>query len=217
MNRSSELFLTGLLAMVTIPLAPSSQWIDLKFSSIPKNKVTFTKSKLHIQVNKSASPLIYKFDKLTNIKGFKIIGQQKGEPFRIPASAMQGKEGYDDFVIRLGLVVKGKRTLGWLEKKLAPEWVKTLFSLAPKGVGVKSLQFYSMGSQKKIEGSKLTLDKKNRVTDEILGTVDKNGKFVLEKSFPKSKEVLALWLSTDGDDTGSKFNLEITSVEIETD
>lgn len=202
--------------MVMIPLNPSPQWIDLSFRSIPKNTVAFKKDGLHIQVDKSASPLIYKLKDPLPVSHFKVVGQRHGDSLRFPAQARQGKKGYDDFVIRLGLVVKGERTLSWLEQKLAPAWVKTLFSLAPEGVGVKGLQFYSMGSQKEIEGSMLTLDKRNLVTDTVVGTIESNGQFVLEKTLPEPQEILALWISTDGDDTQARFDLEVSSIGLTT-
>ena len=53
-------------AAIIVPF-DSTQWQDLKFSKIPSNKVTFSKTNLTVSVEKSASPLIFPLKKVAKL------------------------------------------------------------------------------------------------------------------------------------------------------
>ena len=50
--------------------------------------------------------------------------------------------------------------------------------------------------------------------EEVVGVVEKTGSLSFAKTFEQPVEVVALWLSIDGDDTGSEYQVDIESIQI---
>ena len=50
--------------------------------------------------------------------------------------------------------------------------------------------------------------------EERVQYIEGEGEFTLEKELDQPMESLGIWLSTDGDDTGSEFELVITEMSI---
>ena len=59
----------------------------------------------------------------------------------IPSPEKQGEKNWDDFNLRLGLVLLGSHTLKWYQEVLAADWVKEMFKLAPEGQGIDRIYF----------------------------------------------------------------------------
>jgi len=204
------------LGVFMVPLGQGTQWQSLEFSSLPKNKVTYQKDGLTLEVNKSSSPLIFPFKAAKAIQSITVKGRLLKGSLDLPAGKVQGAKGVDDFIVKVGLVKKGKKTLNWAQRQIAPKWITKLYSLAPKGSGVDSIQFLALGSQEKIKGRKRTHPLSDLLFENVVATYKPAAPFRLESKFAKPMETLALWISSDGDDTGSQFTVKITEIKIET-
>jgi len=204
-----------LSAAIAIPLNTSNQWQVLKYSDLPSHKVEFTDSGLSVNVKSSASPLVYPLESMTAVSKISVSGTVEK---KIIFKGLQGSKNNDDFALRVGLVVKGKQTLSFAKKLVAPSWVKSLFALAPKGTGVDHIYFLNAAQDDKIIGKKRNhpLSKLIKEDNKWKLKFDKNGvaKFNFSTELPSSKKTLAVWISIDGDDTKSNFKTKITNLKL---
>lgn len=211
----SSLMSSFLFASFFIPLDQAKEWQVLKYSGIEANKVSFSKKGLFVEVMSSASPIIYPFHKAKQIKSIRITARTSQSNLRFPAGKIQGSKGFDDFPLRVGLVKQGKRTLSWIERQMAPNWVTTLFKLAPEGVGVKNITYLSAVNQAQLLNSQRKHPFSDLIEEQFVSMVKKDGHIEIYKEFQKSDPILALWIAVDGDDTKSDFNTLIEKIEIE--
>lgn len=198
-----------------VPLNDSSNWQTLQYSKIRPHKLGFSQKGLTIHVDSSAMPFIYPFKKAAEINKITISGRVD-KLINLSHGKTQGEEGADDFIIKLGLVLPGKETLNWFQKAIAADWITTLFELASDSEGVDHILFLNAVQNRE------DLDKKRNhplgkglMKEENKWLLDKPGEFNFSAEFPDGKDVLALWLSTDGDDTQSDFTLIIDKISVE--
>lgn len=198
-----------LLAVVAIPLTSATGWQDLKFKKIPPNLTTFSADGLQIRVNKSSSPLIYPLPNAVDVTGFRAEIEIEGE--------IKAQSGFpEDAYLRLGFVAPGSRKLNAMERWMAADWLKKLFSLAPKDGGVDKVYFFNLadhasGEAREFPGSK------GLMTEKIIAVRSKETKKVeLKQTLPQSIKTLALWLSVDGDNSESSYVLNMKSLNLET-
>jgi len=205
---------TLMFSALVVPTNTESEWQKLQFKSIPSHEVKFTENGMKLKVSKSAMPIIYplKSKKLVRSVRFKIKFDQL---IQLPKDKTQGEKGTDDYVFKIGLVFPGEQTLNWFQKKIAAKWVTTLFDLASGG-GVDYILFYGVYQQKNLSKSTQTHPLgKGLIKVKNEWFVEKPGEYEFEVKLEKPRRVLALWLSSDGDDTGSSFNVEIQKLEVE--
>jgi len=127
-----------------IPLDSSNRWQALRYKNIPANRIRFSKDGMTISVNNSASPLIYPLDQPLLVTRLRVEAQIEGS--LNVGGPRQGEKGYDDYVLRIGLVVPGKKRLNFIQRMTAPEWVRALFKLAPEGTGISKVQFFNVAA-----------------------------------------------------------------------
>lgn len=193
----------------SVPLDEAS-WVVLSYSKIPANKVIFETSNLNIKVTKSAGPVVHKLKQTKNIFGFAVSGHIKGQK-KSEAS------GFDeDAIFRIGLVAVGKQTLSWPKRVFAADWVKKLFELAPKGSGLDKIYFYNITNRSELVGKTREHPKSDLLIENISAHVDKQGSFQFAKDLASPIETAAIWISVDGDDTGSDFETTITDIQLRT-
>ncbi len=184
----------------------------MTYRRIPPNAVEFSSSGLSIAVRSSASPLIHALRAPRRIKKV-IVRLEVAGILAKPAEAAKWDE---DSQFRLGLVVNGDKRLTGLSRALAPDWVKRLFSLAPNGGGVDRILFLMMGRPPARIGDKRLHPNSGLIEERIVWlAVDGRGTRVLEADINPPLPVSALWISADGDDTGSAYALRIESIELE--
>ncbi len=184
----------------------SDKWLALAYSKIPKNQVHFNKATFKVKVAKSAGPIVYKLDKKEKINSFqvkaKLTGNKKSE-----------KTDFDeDSVLRFGLVGVGEKTLSGVKKLFAADWVKKLFSLAPEGTGLDKIYFYNITNRPELVGKKRQHPKSDLIVETISKNITSDGEFDLNVDLENTIESVAIWLSIDGDDTASEFELEIMQI-----
>ena len=211
-----------LAAMFVIPLTDDKGWQVLQFRKIKPNKVEFSEKGLGVSVNKSASPIIFPLPKPMAIHSLSVKGSLSGLP-KIPKKLKQGEKGADDFAMKIGLVIKGEKKLNFFQRQISPEWVLTLFKLAPKGMGVNHIHFLNLinkkedlGQSRKHPLSDLIFEDNEWILEPTSEATSSAHRFDLNKTFKKPMQTLAIWLGADGDDTESKFNLELKELVLNT-
>lgn len=193
----------------------SPNWQSLTYKNIKSNTVTQLDDGFKIEVDASASPLIYVFDEALTIQNITVSGQMAGLP-TIPADAQQGDKNADDFPFRLGLVIEGDKTLNFAEKLIAPSWVKTLYELAPDGAGVDHIHFLNLANADKSSSWQQRNHPRSKglFKETIVQQVTADEQFEMQYALPQATKVLALWISSDGDDTGSRYALTLKSISL---
>ena len=202
-------------AAFTVPLHEGDPWTNLKYRNIPANHVTFSSDGLRIDVRNSAGPLVFKLPKTLNVIGLRWTGKIHDFP-NLPSGIRQGEKGADDYAIRIGLVLEGKKRPSFAEKLFAPQWVKTLFSLAPEGSGIDRILFLSVGQQEAMLGRERIHPLSDFLEEKVEWVRAEPGKIDVSASFEDPLPTLAVWISSDGDDTKSKFTVQITSLTLNT-
>lgn len=214
----AELKRTLILGIFLIPLQEQGQWQVLKYRHIPPNKVTFDAKGMEIKVDHSASPIIYPLPKVQLVNAISIEGSVTGQ-LNLPQGENQGSKGNDDYQVRIGLVLRGEKKLNFVQRMMAPDWIIKLFSLAPQDWGVDRI-FFMNGTHKASEIGHHRRHPASELLEEwVLWLLPESGKFLfrhqLADSIKGPREVLAIWLASDGDDTGSKYQIQFTKIELE--
>ena len=188
------------------------KWEILEYSGIKPNKVDFKNQSLTIGVNQSAGPLVYRLKKPQVIKEIVIDAELLGA-LKLKKS-QQGAKGNDDFSLRIGLVYQGKKRLGFIQRQIAANWIKKLFSLAPKNIGISHVEFFSVYQDKRLAKAKRTHPLSELLVENFVIERPKNGKLKTTIKVPSNKTTLALWISSDGDDTKSAFTVKLNKLTV---
>lgn len=183
------------------------KWTKLKYPNIKQNGVEFNKQSMTIIVDKSSSPLIYPFQKPKQLREIEIDADIIGT-LKLDNNKLQGVKGNNDFTLRIGLVYQGDKKLGFFKRKLAPAWVKTLFSLIPNNIGVSHVRFFNVFQDKRLENDK-PYKKKPKFFFHSYDIDQKKGRIKAKIKIPSNKNILGLWINSDGEDTKSKFKVKI--------
>lgn len=199
-----------------VPVGVVGAWKNLSYSSIPPNEVTVSDGALLISVEDSASPLVHGFDEPLMLTGITVVATYSGG-LRIPDDATQGDENADDFVLKVGVVESGDRTLNWLQRRIAADWIKRLHELAPEDSGIRRINFLSTTQSGSLLGTGRTHPLSDLLYEQRITLVEGPGEFRISHRFPEPVEALGLWLSSDGDNTNSSFEVRVERITLETD
>lgn len=197
-------------AAFVLPLNKESGWNELKFGKIPANQVAFSNDKITVQVDKSAGPLLFKLDQIKNVEAIRVEFEVEGQLAGTPA-----KNFPEDSYLRFGLVATGERTINKLQMLFAPDWVKKLFELSPKGVGLDKIYFFGVSENVEAVGLERLNPKSDLIFEKIVTSL-KQSNGVLEHKLQKSLPTAAIWVSIDGDDSKSNFKTLIKKISLET-
>ena len=199
-------------AAFALPVQHMDGWQLLQYTNIESNQVSFSQQGMTVQVMDSASPIIYPLDNPLLVRRIEVSGRLS-DLLHLDADK-QGLKNHDDFTLRIGLVVDGDKTLNGLQKLFSPNWVKTLFELAPEGSGVDNIYFLNavqtptrLGQQRQHPDSDL-IDENN------VWLLDKPGDFTLTHTLDDPRKVIAVWISIDGDDSHSRYSTIIKSLSL---
>ena len=196
-----------------VPLQ-AERWHSLQFSSIPANEVAFADGGVVVTVRQSASPLIFPLtDNPLNVKAVSVSGAVD-RLVNIAAAETQGAEGADDFNLKLGLVFLGERTLSWYQAAIAADWVKQMFDLAPKDQGIDHIFFLNAVLSPSLLDKRRDHPSTEYIKERNVWLLDRTGAFSYTHTLPEPKPTVALWLSVDGDDTGSEYTITIDEITL---
>lgn len=207
-----------LLFFLSLPLYAKTEWTEvpfqkeqwqvLQFNRIPPHHISFKKDQLEINVEKSAAPLIYPFPQERIIEEIELDLTIKGKLSL--KKIEQGQKTNDDFLFRLGLVYQGAKKLNFFQRLSSPTWVKKLFALAGDKTGIENITFYNVYSDQRLANksrehpfSELLIENYSIPAAENIRTQFKT---------KNVKKVLAFWISSDGDDTDSSFQVIINKI-----
>ena len=196
-----------------VPVGDLAAWKTLAFRNIAANTVTANDEGLHIAVRKSASPLVYKLEAPLTVMAVTVDASWAGA-LNLPENTVQGEKGADDFVLKLGVVEAGDRKLNWLQRRIAADWLQQLFKLAPPGTGVRRINFLSTTQQQVLVGSARVHPLNDLLYETRVTYLPSPGEFTMTYRFPEPVDVLGLWISADGDDTASDFDLQIRRITL---
>ncbi len=195
-----------------LPLQQTNGWQFLNYKKIPPNTFRATSGGLEIGVKHSAAPAVFPLTNSLQITELRASGKISGS-LKVP-SAKQGEKGFDDYAMRVGLVESGERTLSRREKIFSPDWVKKLFALAPPGKGIGKIHFFNVGTDAKQIGNHRTHPLSDLLEETVVVVPDASGNFSFTHRFAKPFDVVAVWISSDGDDTKSTFSVTLAKVEL---
>lgn len=196
-----------------IPLDKSDSWQILKFSNLPPHQIKFNEKGLLVNVVKSSSPLIHPLPQRMEVKALKVSGEIIG---RLDLKGKtQGEKGADDFELRIGLVLQGNKNLNWAQRLVAADWIKKLHSLAPSQAGIEEILFLNAVQDKSLVSFERRHPLSDLLKEHYVWFVEKEGRFVFQHKFPHAQKTLALWLSIDGDDTRSEYQVLIDHIELQ--
>jgi hypothetical protein len=211
------------MAMIAVPMGTADGWLELKFSKLKPNVIERSEAGTLVKVDSSASPLIQGFGKITPIDGIEAEIEITGSMNQMET----WKDFEEDSFLRIGLVAEGPEKLGTMGSLFAPEWVKRMFALAPKGHGLDKIYFYSVTSRTELIGKSRQHPKSKFMHEEYaflapiqtgpaVGSMDpttvKPVSVSISKKFVKPIPAAGIWLSIDGDDSKSKFEVKIKSL-----
>lgn len=188
---------------IEVPTTRQAGWQVLRYQGIPMHAVDFTNDGLVIRVRRSASPVIYELPEPVHAGALLVRGRVEGT-LEVPPGA-QGADGFDDYVLRAGVVLAGSRRPGFFERTFAPPWLKTLFTLAPAGSGISEVRFFNVAADGDHVGDERRHPSNDLLVEHVVTIPGVDGAFELNVSIDTSEQTVALWLNSDGDDTGSEF------------
>ena len=205
----NTLVLAGALAL---PLQQVGDWQLLEYSGLKASEVAFSGEGMKVKVDSSASPIIYPLDGPTKVSGVSITGNL-GRLLKVSAGS-QGEKGNDDFALKLGLVIAGDKTLNAFQRMFSAQWIKTLFDLAPQGTGVEKIYFMNAVQDETLLGRQRQHPLSDLIYENNVWLLDKPGDFSFNYQLEKPQEIIAIWLSIDGDDSRSSYTIRINNLTL---
>ncbi|MHC4243153.1 MAG: hypothetical protein ACYSU4_12170, partial [Planctomycetota bacterium] len=187
-------------------------WKVVQFRNKPPNKIVSDKNGLHIGVEYSVNLLAFCLNEPLEVNGILLHGSVTGLP-KIQEHRQQGDKKADDFAIRIGLVISGTKKLSKIEKFFAPELVKRLCELAPNSQGIDHVLFLNLANDPPPKWRNRTHPiGKGLIRERVVCVINEPGDFTLKVNFKKPYTVLALCIICDGDDTKSKFQVNVRNI-----
>jgi hypothetical protein len=197
---------------VVLPLSEQGNWQVLQYSNLPPHRISFSKAGMEMKVDGSAMPLIYPLPEPVRVASIRVKGRLEGA-LQVPPGH-QGEKNFDDYAFRIGLVEPGERTLNFVQRQLAARWVRKLFELAPKGSGISRIHFLNVGTEKTQIGRQRQHPLSDLIVEKVVAVPRPDGRFDFVHALDRPLQTIAVWLSSDGDDTGSKFTVLVEEIEL---
>jgi hypothetical protein len=195
-----------------IPLHEQQGWQVLQYSNLPPHRVSFSPEGLRMAVEASAMPVIHPLKTPVRVAAVRVQGRVDGQ-LKLPAQR-QGEPKFDDYVFRLGLVERGERKLNFVQRQVAPSWIRTLFALAPEGGGIARIQFLNVGADSAAIGRERRHPLSELIFERVVAVPRPDGRFDFEHRLERPLDTVAVWLSSDGDDSGSSFTVLVERIEL---
>lgn len=202
-----------LAGAIALPLQQTDNWQLLEYNRLDANEVTFTREGMKVEVDQSASPIIYPLDGPKTVTRVSVTGNLSNLLDVTPD--VQGQKDHDDFSLKIGLVVAGEKTLNPVQKLFSAKWIKTLFDLAPEGTGVDRIYFLNAVQHENLLGQQRQHPLSDLIYENNVWLLDTSGDFSLDYRLESPQKIIAIWLSIDGDDTKSRYTTTINSLVLD--
>lgn len=201
-----------LAGTMRLPLNDQKEWQALQYSSLPPHRLKFSATGLQIEVENSAMPVIHPLAGALRVSAIRVRGHVEGT-LRIPPG-QQGEPKFDDYVFRIGLVESGERQLNFVQRQIAPAWVRKLYELAPPGGGISRIHFFNVGAEKAHLGRQRQHPLSELIVEKVVALPRAGGRFDFEHALDRPLDTVAVWLSSDGDDSHSSFTVLVEEIEL---
>lgn len=96
------------------------------------------------------------------------------------------------------------------------EWAKNLYGQLAKEQGLDHIQFFNITQNPLQAGKRRIHPTSDVMREEFIDVVMAPGPFEFEYHFKEPLETASLWISTDGDDTKSEYEVLISDLELTT-
>lgn len=208
-----------LAAAFVLPLNSPQRWQLQAYSGIAPHHLSFGSAGLHIAVAASAQPLIYPLKEDFQARGLRVSAHARGLP-RLKAGLVEGAPGNDDFALRVGFVIAGRHTLNFFRRLFAPAWLRPLLRQAGER-GLDRVEFFDVaqtlpsGEAWQSGAAGILHQRVVKRLAPAAGSAIQDLSF--EEHFATALPVSALWISCDGDDTASSFDVDLERVELSSD
>jgi len=202
-----------LAGAIALPVQQAGNWQLLEYNRLKANEVTFTPEGMKVKVDQSASPIIYPLDGPKTVTGVSVSGNLSN--LLNLTAVTRGEKVDDDFALKLGLVIAGNKTLNPLQKMFSAKWIRTLFELAPEGAGIEKIYFLNAVQHNNLLGRQRQHPLSELIYENNLWLLEKPGDFSFSHELENPQQVIAIWLSIDGDDTRSRYTTTIDSLLLE--
>lgn len=215
-----QVLLLFLIAVITGSVPASAlelemtpaRWELLKYASVPAHRLTFARNKLKLAVRRSASPVIYPIDKPIYARRLYVKAFIDGEINF--GSRRQGEKRADDFRLRVGVIYAGDRVLDSIQLSMAPGWIQRLYALAPVEGGISRVEFFSTWSDPRLANRRRQHPTTNLWHENYVLEISNLGVIEQSIAIPNDEQILGVWLSSDGDDTGACFSVTVERIEL---
>jgi len=189
-----------------------SDWHLLSYRGIPSHRILSKEHGMKIEVKRSASPLVALLPEPTVASELMIRAAIDGDLNL--SKQPQGSKGADDFRLRVGLIYEGNQALDSFQLALAPSWLKRLAKLLPDGTGVSHVQFLNTYSDPELRNLERTHPTTQLWQERFILDVNQMGKIDQRITVADAAKVIGIWISTDGDDTDSCFDVIIEQISV---
>ena len=181
-----------------VDLNPDS-FTHITFDGIPTTKYHLDNKALVAHVKNSSSVLLKAFDKKKSLKSISFKWKSQGILKTESASQEQTKSG-DDAILRVGLILSGKAPM---VPFFAPAWIKK--SRDALKLPSNKMIYLTVGSKNK-PGSQWESPYSSSIISIALPSTEEEKFYRASHKFPKSIDIVGLWIFADGDNTKSSFN-----------
>ncbi len=199
-----------LFASVALPLPvkeSSPQWKIYRYDDLPPNHFEFGPQGLRVGVDKSVSPLVYVFPQRTTVKGFRLEADFRGLPIRADSK----RDDYDDKALRVGVIVPGRLKPTFLERMIMPKWTNDLIQ-SVSAEGLEKIYYFSLATANTKNLSRVVYSRFHE--EKVVDVLAAPGPYDKTIDFGRSFEAAAVWLSIDGDDTKSSYEVLIKRLDL---
>lgn len=198
---------------VCVPVSDRSSWCLLAFDHVPRHVVRFSPGGLDIAVRSSAMPLLCPLEQTIRVSSVRVRGRISGK-LQVPPER-RGQTGHDDYTLRVGLVEPGPNPIGARQLKSSPNWVKALSDCAPPGSGIAKVHFLNLAVDRSEIGRKRQHPLSKLLEEEVVAAPQSDGSFDFTHAIEPAADTCAIWISTDGDDTKSSFEVTIERIDLD--
>ncbi len=190
-----------------IPLQENA-FEHIQFKRIEASNYKFENGQLVISVNSSASLLMKPFSDVREIKTISLEWKSDKKPAVKDSDHEKIRSG-DDAVFKVGLLLKADSKAF---KPFIPSWMKRVDELLAYP---SEEMLYMVVDSRHAEGERWENPYNERVTMIALyNGVSEDGWQKASYQFDVPVNVVAIWLMSDGDNTGSSFVAQIKNIEI---
>jgi hypothetical protein len=192
------------------PLQSDAEQHHVVFNGLPPTVYDISDGVLHAKVDHSASFMLVPFDHVLPVRSVAWEWQGTGGPGLTSTQHEESKSG-DDAQLRIGLVIQGEEPSNF--QFLLPVWIKQVRTYLKPETTNAMLLLISGGQHG--DGQTWLSPYSDTITHMAVdSTPGPGGWNTSSVTLAETRNVIAVWLMADGDDTGSKFETRLRSLQL---